>query len=407
MNTNSVINSILLNIGVPYKHEKMDTKKLLWLSVIGIFVGCSGNLTDTGNSVKINDPSQYVDPFIGTDAHGHTFPGASMPFGMVQLSPDTRLEGWDGCSGYHYSDSIVYGFSHTHLSGTGVPDYCDILLMPTTGKIKLDNGAENPENGYASRFSHANEKASAGFYSTYLDDYKINVELTATKRAGFHKYIFPESDSAHVIIDLKHRDKVIASEIKIVNDHEIEGYRQSTGWANDQIVYFVAEFSKPFINSGIENEGKLTSDKEASGKSIKAYVSFNTKENEEIFVKVGISAVSTEGARKNVDAEIPGWDFASVKDQAKNEWNKELGKIAVSGGTEEQKTVFYTALYHSFLVPNLFMDVDGQYRGRDFKIHQAEGFDYYTVFSLWDTFRGEHPLFTMTQEKRTSILSKQ
>ena len=378
----------------------MKTGKFFLLPIILVLTGCSGNLNNNDIAFEA-DLTQFVNPFIGTDAHGHTFPGASMPFGMVQLSPDTRLEGWDGCGGYHYSDSLVYGFSHTHLSGTGVPDYCDILFMPTTCKIQLGNGSINPDEGYASRFKHDNEKAAPGFYSTFLDDYNIKVELTTTKRSGFHKYIFPKSDSANIIIDLTHRDKVIGSGIKVIGEQEIEGFRRSTGWANDQVVYFVAKFSKPFLKFGIESENKIIQEKEASSENIKAFVSFNTSDKEEILVKVGISAVSLEGARKNLDTEIPDWDFNRIKQEAKEAWNKELQKIYAEGGTLEQKTTFYTALYHSFLVPNLFMDVDGQYRGRDFKIHSAERFDYYTVFSLWDTFRGEHPLFTLTQKKRT------
>lgn len=383
----------------------MKSIKYLLFLIILIQVGCSTQPAKENTKPKEN-LTQYINPFIGTDAHGHTFPGASMPFGMVQLSPDTRLEGWDGCGGYHYSDSIVYGFSHTHLSGTGVPDYCDILFMPTTGEIRLNNGAENPGKGYSSKFKHEKETASAGFYSCFLEDYHVGVELTATKRAGFHKYTFPESNQANIIIDLTHRDKVTGSEITIVSDQEIEGYRRSTGWANDQVIYFVAQFSKPFSNSGIEQEGQAITGKSASGKSIKAFVSFGTSLNEVILVRVGISAVSISGARKNMEAEITSWDFNQIKQKAQDAWNDELGKIYVEGGTPEQRTTFYTALYHAYLVPNLFMDVDGNYRGRDLQIYKAEGFDYYTVFSLWDTFRGEHPLFTITQQKRTSDFIK-
>jgi predicted alpha-1,2-mannosidase len=379
----------------------MRLTKTGFIVLMAVLTGCSQNQESEKKDLSGKTPADYVNPFIGTDAHGHTFPGASVPFGMVQLSPDTRLEGWDGCSGYHYSDNMVYGFSHTHLSGTGVPDYCDILFMPTTGEIRLNNGADKTKSGYASHFDHKNEKAAAGFYSTLLDDYNIQVELTATNRVGFHKYIYPASDSANVIIDLTHRDKVIESGIKVIGDREIEGYRRSTGWANNQVVYFFAQFSKPFKKFGIASNDKLFEGVEASGENVKAFASFETDAHEEIFVKVGISAVSTEGARKNLEAEIKDWDFEKVKADAKNAWNKELGKILVSGGTVEQKTTFYTALYHAFLVPNLFMDVDGQYRGRDFSIHKAEGFDYYTVFSLWDTFRGEHPLFTLIQQSRT------
>jgi predicted alpha-1,2-mannosidase len=379
----------------------MNSWKLTLLLPIIILASCEGNKNKPAENNTDEDLTLFVNPFIGTDAHGHTFPGASLPFGMVQLSPDTRLEGWDGCGGYHYSDTVVYGFSHTHLSGTGVPDYCDILFMPTTGEIRLNNGADRIQPGYSSVFKHKKESASTGFYSCFLEDYKIGVELTTSKRVGFHKYIFPKTDSANVIIDLTHRDKVIESGIKIVDNSEIEGFRRSTGWANDQVIYFVAKFSKPFQKSGIENDNLIISENEASGKKIKAFVSFQTKGNEEVLVKVGISSVSIEGARKNLEAEITDWDFSRIKENAREAWNNELKKITIAGGSTEQKTTFYSALYHSFLVPNLFMDVDGQYRGRDFKIHQADGFEYFTVFSLWDTFRGEHPLFTLTQEKRT------
>ncbi len=381
-------------------------KKALYILILASFIaGCNNGRKNTSQktagNLKYEDLAKYVNPFIGTGGHGHTYPGASAPFGMVQLSPDTRLEGWDGCSGYHYSDSVVFGFSHTHLSGTGVPDYADILFMPTVGKVMLNNGAEDPDKGYASRFSHKNEKASPGYYSNFLDDYGIKVELTASKRAGFHKYTFPAGDESNIIIDLKHRDKVIESWFRVVSNTEVEGFRRSTAWANDQYIYFVAKFSKPFKKYGIAKDDKLTKHKELQGGNIKAFLTFDTKENEDILVKVGISAVNAEGAWDNMEKEIPGWNFEKTEKEVRNQWNAELNKIVVSGGTEEQKTIFYTALYHAFLVPNLFMDVDGDYRGRDLKVHTAKGFDYYTVFSLWDTFRGEHPLFTLTQQKRT------
>ncbi|MCD4683389.1 MAG: GH92 family glycosyl hydrolase, partial [Bacteroidales bacterium] len=367
-----------------------------------LIASCSNPEQQKTNQISQKvDIAKFINPFIGTDAHGHTFPGAGLPFGMVQLSPDTRLEGWDGCSGYHYSDSIVFGFSHTHLSGTGVPDYGDILLMPTVGEIQVKNGSENTDKGYASKFNHENENATAGYYSTFLDDYQIGIELTTTKRVGFHKYIFPASNESNIIIDLKHRDKVVESEIHIIGDTEVEGFRRSTAWANDQLIYFVAQFSKPFKDFHISLDDEFVEGKKISGNNIKAALCFDTNTDEEILIKVGISAVSIEGARKNLKAEIAHWNFDQVKNEAKDAWNKELSKIIVKGGTEEQKTTFYTALYHAFLVPNLFMDVDGQFRGRDLLNYKAEGFDYYTVFSLWDTFRGEHPLFTLTQQQRT------
>jgi predicted alpha-1,2-mannosidase len=350
------------------------------------------------------NPLDYVNPFVGTGGHGHTFPGPTAPFGMVQLSPDTRLEGWDGCSGYHYTDSVVYGFSHTHLSGTGCSDYGDVLLMPTTGAVKLDNGFKSGVgHGYSSRFSKKTEKASPGYYSVMLDDYNVKVELTATTRAGFHKYTFPESKQSNIILDLLHRDEVIDSKLKIVSNTEIEGFRRSKAWATDQHVYFVARFSKPFDKAGIALNEKINEGvKEISGKNVKAFFTFTTTKNEVIYVKIGISGVSIDGAHKNLDAEINGWDFDQTVKDTRALWNKELSKIEVEGGTKSQLTTFYSALYHTMIQPNVYMDVDGQYRGRDLKIHKAENFTNYTVFSLWDTYRACHPLYTLIQQKRTN-----
>ncbi|MCD4736404.1 MAG: GH92 family glycosyl hydrolase, partial [Bacteroidales bacterium] len=382
----------------------MKFRLIISFIFLSILLSCDSDSSqkNSGSNKVTGNVSEYVNPFIGTDGHGHTYPGASMPFGMVQLSPDTRLAGWDGCSGYHYSDSIVYGFSHTHLSGTGVGDYCDILLMPTVGKVNLNNGSEYRKAGYASLFSHKNETASPGYYSTFLDDYGIRVELTVTPRTGFHKYIFPENDNSNIIIDLFHRDKVIEAEMKILDETKVEGYRTSTSWAREQHVFFAAVFSKPFEKSGVATDDQVISGREARGENIKGYFSFKTKEEEDVYVKVGISSVSCEGAWKNLQSENPEWDFAEIKLNAENQWDEELSRIEIEGSSDAQKTVFYSALYHAYLVPNLFMDVDGQYRGQDQKIHQAENFDYYTVFSLWDTFRAEHPLFTLIQQDRTN-----
>jgi predicted alpha-1,2-mannosidase len=345
--------------------------------------------------------TRYVDPLIGTAGHGHTFPGATVPFGSVQLSPDTRLTGWDGCSGYHYSDSVVYGFSHTHLSGTGASDYGDILLVPTVGAVQLDRGdPAHPETGYCSGFSHAKEHAEPGYYRVTLDDGGIVVELAATKRAGFHRYTFPKSESANVIVDLTHRDEVIESHAEIAGTDEIVGFRRSRHWADDQYVYFAAKFSKPFGAAGVA-AGDTIAGNEASGTNVKAFATFRTAANEPILVKVGISAVDVEGARRNRDAEIPGWDFERTRIDARDAWNAALGKIHVRGGTKAQRVTFYTALYHTMLAPNLFMDVDGRYRGRDLEIHEAHDFTNYTVFSLWDTYRAEHPLFTIIEPERT------
>lgn len=350
--------------------------------------------------------TSFVNPFIGTDGHGHTYPGASMPFGMVQLSPDTRKDHWDGCSGYHYSDNTIMGFSHTHLSGTGVGDYGDIRFMPITGPLQIRPGSEDdPETGYRSSFSHQNETATPGYYQVFLEDYRINAEMTVTNRCGFHRYTFPKSDEAYIIIDLKESivtEKNLDLYIHVINDREIRGYRRSSGWAADQVVYFHALFSKPFEHYGIARNGTISEGlEETEGNDIQAFVRFHTGLDEKIMVKVGISPVSMEGAKRNLDAELYHWKFNRVKSQADETWEHELGKIKVKGSDRNDLVKFYTALYHAFLAPNLFMDVDGQYRGHDGNIHLAEDFTVYTVFSLWDTYRALHPLLSFLQPDRT------
>ncbi|MEO8146810.1 MAG: GH92 family glycosyl hydrolase [Bacteroidia bacterium] len=363
------------------------------------------------------DFASKVNPFIGTGGHGHTYPGASAPFGMVQLSPDTRLEGWDGCSGYHYSDSVIYGFSHTHLSGTGCSDYGDILLMPivTENKFKIFDNKE-----YSSKFSHANESASPGYYKVKLDKFNIIAELTCTQRTGFHKYTFPKTNKATIILDLKHRDEVLDSYLKIINDSTIMGMRRSKAWAEDQYVYFYIQFSKPFKHYGIASDDKLinisesngSSSNEAHGKNVKAFFDFDATDGKPVLVKVGISAVSEDGAHENLAAENRGWNFDKVKANARAMWNKELSKIEVHGKPEDE-IIFYTALYHCFLNPNVYSDFDGKYRGTDLKIHHLRSLSLgegrgevwnncYTVFSLWDTFRALHPLLSIIDQKRTN-----
>jgi predicted alpha-1,2-mannosidase len=337
-----------------------------------------------------------VNPFIGTGGHGHTYPGASMPFGMMQLSPDTRLEGWDGCGGYHYSDSIIYGFSHTHLSGTGIADYCDILLMPFTGNVKWKNSE------YASSFSHKNEKASAGYYEVLLDKHNINVALTTSLRSGMHEYTFASAGEGKVLLDLKHRDEVLESSLEIVNEYEIKGMRRSKSWASNQVVYFYIKFEKPIKNYGIALNDELQRGiRSAEGKNIKSYFNFDLGSDKKIRVKTGISGVSTENAKLNLDTEIKAFDFVQLKAIAQNEWNKELGKIEIKGGTHDQQVAFYTALYHSSLSPNIYTDVNNQYRGTDLKVHTADSFTNYSVFSLWDTHRALNPLQTIINRKRT------
>ncbi len=376
-------------------------KKLLWLIIIVLLLssGCAKNQKDY---------TKYVDPFIGTGGHGHTFPGAMIPFGMVQLSPDTRMENWDGSSGYHYSDKTIMGFSHTHLSGTGAPEFCDILLMPTTGRVNVLVGKEeDSKTGYRSKFNHENETASAGYYKVLLDDYNVTAELTSTNRSGFHRYTFPKSDSSNIIIDLLNRDRVIESEINIISNTEISGFRRSIRWAEDQHVYFYAKFSKPFRSYGIAVNDKIMNNiNTAKGTNIKGFVNYNTTEGETILVKVGISSVSIEGAKNNLEAENKTWNFEGIKADAKELWNKHLAIIDVEGGTERERRIFYTGLYHTAMAPVTLNDVDGSYRGGDRKIHKVEGFTRYTVWSLWDIFRTQMPLYTITEPSRMNEFMK-
>lgn len=330
--------------------------------------------------------THYVNPFVGTGAHGHTFPGATLPFGMVQLSPDTRIDhSWDGCSGYHYSDSTIYGFSHTHLSGTGVSDYGDIMLMPGITPLSFDN------KEYSAGFKHSNETASPGYYSVKLNN-GISAELTATTRTGFHRYYYP-SNKPSIILDLTHRDVLLEGEINIISATTISVKRRSTAWAKDQHAYARIEFSQPFTH-------RFNADK------TKCVFEFKLKPGTPLLVKTGFSFVDVEGARKNLQAEVPHWDFDKTRKEAEQAWEKELSKIEVSDTDTEKIKVFYTALYHAMIHPNVANDVDGRYRGRDNQIHTAEGFTYYTVFSLWDTFRSLHPLLTIIDRKRTTDFLK-
>ena len=342
---------------------------------------------------QAQDFAQHVNPFIGTGGHGHTFPGATVPYGMVQLSPDTRIDGsWDGCGGYHYSDNIIYGISHTHLNGTGVSDYGDIMLMPTMGQPSFDNKV------YSSTFSHANEKASAGFYAVKLDKHNIDVRLTTSTRVGFHEYTFTKDGQANIILDLNHRDKLLEGRIRVIDDKTIEVLRRSEAWARDQYVYARIEFNVPFKKT-LANKTSKGHENDIETNAI--IFSKQVKKGEKILVKVSLSPTSYEGAKLN-SSEIKHWDFEKVKKDAETLWNKELSKIEVTSNDKDKLAIFYTALYHTMMQPNIAQDLDGKYRGRDNQIHTAEGFDYYTVFSLWDTFRAAHPLYTLIDKKRTS-----
>lgn len=362
-------------------------RHLQLLLVLSCLFACTNSASDSNNSTQ-NKLIQYINPFIGTGGHGHTYPGATMPFGMMQLSPDSRLTGWDGCSGYHYSDSIIYGFSHTHLSGTGVSDYGDLLLMPHSSEA----AASLVYTDLASSFKKENEKATAGYYSVLLDAYNIKAELTTSLRAGMHRYNFPEGTTQKVMLDLQHRDQLLEADFEIINKTTIRGVRRSNAWATDQHFYFYMQFSKPIIKQEVLTKEPY--------KNVLAQLEFDNNDPT-LLVKVGMSAVSMEGAQKNLEQEIAAWDFDKLKTTAQDTWETELQKVLVEGGDDNQKTIFYTALYHSFIAPNLFMDVDGQYRGTDGLVHQAKDFDYHTIFSLWDTFRGTHPLFTILQRKRS------
>jgi predicted alpha-1,2-mannosidase len=345
----------------------------------------------------------YANPIVGTAEHGHVYPGATVPFGMVQLSPDTRDTTWDGCSGYHYSDHSVLGFSHNHLTGTGCPDLGNLLVVPTVGPLKLTPG-ERPGEGYRARFSHQDEISRPGYYAVLLPDYQVKVELTATTRAGFHRYTFPATSDAHVVVDLQHGvgNAVTDSQLTIEDDRTASGYRRSAGWGGDKIYYFVMEFSKPFASAAVAQADRDVAGRQTTGKETKGHFDFKTKAGEQILVRVGLSTVSVEGARKNLHAEIPGWDFDAVARAARQEWDKTLGTLEIETKDASLKETFYSALYHTLLAPTVLNDVDGQFRGPDGKIHQTKGYDYYTELSLWDTFRAEHPLLTLVQPRRVN-----
>ncbi|MBE6181796.1 MAG: glycoside hydrolase family 92 protein [Rikenellaceae bacterium] len=383
----------------------------------------------------IKRPADYVNPMIGTDGMGHTFPGACVPFGIVQLSPDTdtiphNINGtyqkrvYEYCAGYRYHDTTIVGFSHTHFSGTGHSDLGDILIMPTTGVLKLHAGTEdNPDSGYRSRFSHNTEKAMPGYYEVMLDDYNIKAQLTTTQRVGVHKYTFPKVDNGRIVLDLNHGiynydGKTLWASIRVENDKLITGYRITNGWARTNYTYFAISFSQPIKNYGYQDFGPIhykggwrkfpvnNNFPEMAGRKIVSFFEFNTETHPELTVKVALSATSTEGAVKNLMAEAATKDFETIAREASENWNKQLASIEVEG-TEDQKAMVYTSYYHTLINPSIYMDVDGKYRGLDQNIHQAEGFKNYTIFSLWDTYRAEHPflLLMKPEQARDMVVS--
>jgi predicted alpha-1,2-mannosidase len=379
-----------------------------------------------------NELIGFVNPFVGTHKMGHTFPGATVPFGMVQLSPDTDTIPYDAngkynpdvykyCAGYQYDDPTIVGFSHTHFSGTGHSDLGDFLLMPTTGALQLNPGTESdPQRGFRSTYSHERESAEPNYYRVFLDEPKVTAELTTTSRVGFHQYTFPATSDAHIVFDLiygiyNHSEKNVWTFVRVENDTLVTGYRQTTGWGRTRILYFAMTFSKPFKSYGARDFSQPKVYKgfwrkfdqtrnfpEIAGAKVRMHFDFTATADEKIKVKFALSSVSTAGALKNLRSEIPHWDFEKVKNAGQRKWSEQLNKIKIESLTEKDKVNFYTAMYHAFLAPTTYMDVDGQYRGLDQAIHQAGDFENYSTFSLWDTYRALHPLFNLVEPRRNS-----
>jgi predicted alpha-1,2-mannosidase len=398
------------------------------LSLLAVAIGVQSQLHAQEKNLV-----QYVKPIIGTEKMGHTFPGATVPFGAVQLSPETDTIPYEQnghynpdvykyCAGYQYSDKTITGFSHTHLSGTGHSDLGDFLIMPTTGPLRLNPGtATDPENGYRSTFQHSNEVAEADYYKVKLDKYNITAELTTTTRVGFHQYTFANAtDQAHIVLDLmagiyNYGNKNVWTYVRVINDSTVVGYRQTTGWARTRTEYFAMSFNKSFKQYGYQNYAPREvyngfwrkfdiyhNFPEMAGRQLRAWFDFNVAAGEKVKIKFALSPVSTDGALANLAAEAPGWDFEQVKKDGQENWNRELHKITATLNSEDEMVSFYTAMYHAFLSPTVYMDTDGSYRGLDQNNHKAEGFTNYTTFSLWDTYRALHPLFNIIQTKRNA-----
>ena len=365
--------------------------------VLLLLAACTGT---TPKVIKEDRLTDFVDPFIGTGDHGHTYPGAAYPFGQIQLSPDNGTQGWDWCSGYHYSDSIVAGFSHLHLSGTGIGDLADISFLPVTSEVTFKDGEKNIDfvTRFAGKYNHKQEVAKPGYYAVTLKNNGVKAEFTVTERAGLHRYSFPEGGENNLLINLGFAinwDKPYKTTLNVVDSLLVTGSRLSNGWAADQHVFFAVRFSKPISKSEITNVG-------GEGRTV-GYLKFKDKQ---IMAKVGVSSVSIENAIANLDGSLPGWDFEATQKAASDAWEKELSKIKVQSSDSVQKIIFYTSLYHTMVAPALFSDSNGEFKGINGDVQKAEGYNRYTVFSLWDTYRALHPLYTIFQQSRVNDMVK-
>jgi predicted alpha-1,2-mannosidase len=374
------------------------------IRIIAFLTGCilliSSCTAPATKQIQNERLTAFVNPFIGTASHGHTYPGAAYPFGQIQLSPDNGTQGWDWCSGYNYSDSTLAGFSHLHLSGTGIGDLADISFLPVTSEVDFKNGEKNDDfvKRYAGKYSHDKETATPGYYAVTLKNNGVKAEFTVTERAGLHRYTFPEGGKNNLILNLGFAinwDKPYKTSLKVVDSLLVTGSRLSTGWAADQHVFFAVRFSSPVSKSIINNVG-------GDGRTV-GVLSFSKKV---ILAKVGISSVSVENALANLDASLPGWNFEATQKAASDAWEKELSKITIQSDDPNQKTIFYTSLYHTMVAPALFSDLNGEFKGVKGDIQKADGYKRYTVFSLWDTYRALHPLFTLTQQPRVNDMVK-
>lgn len=385
----------------------MNKKSLLFVPVLSL---CLASCGSSQKGQEMEDLTQFVDPRIGTGGHGHVFYGANVPYGFIQLGPTSIPQSWDWVSGYHVSDSTVIGFPHTHLSGTGIGDLHDINVMPVVGEVTYSRGdASSYETGLWSYSERSKEVVTPGYYRTHLSRYNVDVELTATKRVGFHKYTFLGNESPAIVFDMVNGgcwDKTTEAVIRVVNDSTVSGYRYSKGWADDQRVFFRAEFSRKFDNVEFIVNDSVKEGDMAKGAQLFARVNFAAGNQEPVYMKVALSPTSEEGAQLNMQAELSGWDFEKTIADAKAAWNKELNKVKVYTTDEASKKIFYTSLYHTLFAPSEFCDVNGDYYGADKQMHKGEGFVNYTTFSLWDTYRAAQPLMTILHpEKMSDIIN--